>query len=337
MPLLITQDDLRPLIEGAHFFQDVFQVIRDALLNTPTSDLGYLSWLAFPLGEEGRHFNINVLTTPTAGTSLRIFPVSGGNIHPSRDGYFALLIDNQDGRLQALMAIDDISPLRTSAPVSLACMHLARQNTTTLAMLGSGIQARYHLRAIRQTLPFLKNVRVFSPTEEHRLRYAVEMSEQTGWDITAASSAREAVEDADIVCITATGREPVVEASWLQPGTLVISITGLGLPPDLVTRVVVPALEGPIIRPSGWDPRAVMTTTGGRDPSTIATTLAAVMRGESQARLEAKDIVLYEQRGAYAWDALLLRWIYNWAVEHDAGTPFHLTSEARVLATEDSR
>jgi ornithine cyclodeaminase/alanine dehydrogenase-like protein (mu-crystallin family) len=216
-------------------------------------------------------------------------------------------------------------------------MYLARQNATTLAMLGSGIQARYHLRAIRHALPFLKSIRVFSPTEGHRLRYAAEMSEQMGWAITAAGSAREAVNDADIVCITATGREPVIEASWLRPGALVISITGLGLPPDLVTRVVVPALAGPVVRPSGWDPQAVMTTMGDRDPSTVATTLAAVMRGEGQARLEAKDIVLYEQRGAYAWDALLLRWIYNWAVEHHAGTAFHLTSEANALVTENSR
>ena len=95
MPLLLTQDDLRPLIESPHFFSDLFLVIRDALVQQQSNKLGYLSWLAFPLGEEQRRFNINALATPAHGTSLRVFPVSGGDIHPSANGYFALLIDNQ--------------------------------------------------------------------------------------------------------------------------------------------------------------------------------------------------------------------------------------------------
>src|SRR5579885_595904 len=132
MPLLLTQDDLRPLIEGPMFFTDLFQVIRDALLRQQSGSLGHLSWLAFPLGEEGRRFNINALATPNYGTSIRVFPVSGGDIHPPQNGFFALLIDNREGQLQALIATDDLSPLRTSAPVGLASTYLARPGSTTL-------------------------------------------------------------------------------------------------------------------------------------------------------------------------------------------------------------
>ncbi|HLJ33467.1 MAG TPA: hypothetical protein VKU38_07450 [Ktedonobacteraceae bacterium] len=326
MPLLLTQDDLRPLLEWARFPQGVFQVIQDALLQQQSANLGYLSWLAFPLGTEERRFNINALATPADGTSIRIFPVSGGDIHPPHDGYFALLIDNQDGQLQALMATDDLSPLRTSAPVGLACAYLAPPGATTVAMLGSGIQARYHLQAMCHALPALKTVRVFSPTAEHRSDYAADMNVQTGLNVVAVESAQEAVEGADIVCIAATGRKPVLEAAWVRPGALVVSITGQGVPPDLITRIVVPALEGPAVRPSGWDPRPVMATAGGRDPATIATTLIDVMRGTAPARLHDDEIVLYEQRGSYAWDAALLRWAYQWALEHHVGTNFSLSS-----------
>ncbi len=326
MPLLITQNDLRPLIEDAHFYTYVFQVIRTALLERQESDLGYLSWLAFPLGREGRRFNANILTTPIDGTSVRVFPISGGDIHPASNGYFALLIDNEDGHLQALLATDDLSPLRTSAPVGLASAYLARQGAATLAMLGSGVQARYHLQAIRHGVPSLKNVKVFSPTAEHRHHYAAEMSAETGLCVEAVASPQNAVEGADIVCIAANGRGPLMEADWIQPGALIISITGQGLPSDLVKRLVVPALAGPTVRPSGWDPRPVMGATGGRDPSTIAATLADVMRGYATARQHDDDIVVYEQRGSYAWDAALLRWAYNWALEHQAGTVFQLTS-----------
>lgn len=328
MPLLITQADFRPLFERNDFFAEVFHVIREALLQQEQDTLGYLSWLAFPLGQEERRFNINLLATPNDGTSIRVFPVSGGDIHPPHDGFFAFLIDNRDGRLQALMATDDLSPLRTSAPVGLACMHLARPRATTLAMLGSGVQARHHLSAIVPALPSLECVRVFSPTPEHRQKYAAEMSAQTGIRVEAVESTRAAVEGADIVCITAVGRGPALDAAWIQPGTLLISITGQGIPSDLAVRVVVPALAGPSVRPSGWDPRPVMASTGGRDPSTIAATLLDVLRGTVQARQHDNDIVLYEQRGSYAWDAALLRWAYNWALEHRAGTEFHLTSHS---------
>lgn len=326
MPLLLTQDDLRPLIESPAFFTDLFQVIRDALLRQQSSDLGYLSWLAFPLGEGERRFNINALATPNYGTSIRVFPVSGGEIHPPQNGFFALLIDNRDGQLQALMATDDLSPLRTSAPVGLASTYLARPGSTTLALLGSGQQARHHLLALAAGHASLKNVRVFSPHEDHRRSFARTVSARTGIHVEAVESAQKAVEGADIICIAANGRGPLLEAAWVQPGALVISITGQGVPADLAARVVVPALEGPAVRPSGWDPRPVMKSTGGRDPSTIATTLLEIMRGEAPARLRESDILLYEQRGAYSWDAALLRWVYQWALEHEAGTTFQLTS-----------
>lgn len=326
MPLLLTQADFRPLVEGPDFFNALFQVIREALLAQETSNLGYLSWLAFPLGEERRRFNINALATPNAGTSIRVFPVSGGDIQPAQDGHFALLIDNHDGQLQALMATDDLSPLRTSAPVGLAAAYLARPGATTLAMLGSGVQAQHHLRAMRSALPALETVRVFSPTREHRVQYAQAMAAQTGLHIEPVESAQSATSGADIVCLTANGRGPLVETAWIKPGALVVSITGQGLPRDLPVRVVVPALEGPAIRPSGWDPRPVMATAGGRDPATIAATLVEVMRGTSSARQSEQDIVLYEQRGSYSWDAALLRWAYDWALAHHAGTPFQLTA-----------
>jgi len=326
MPLLLTQDDLRPLTERPQFFSEVFQVIRDALLRQQSDTLGHLSWLAFPLKEEGRRFNINALATPNDGTSIRIFPVSGGGPPPEKNGYFAILIDSEDGRLQALMATDDLSPLRTSAPVGLASSYLARSGATTLAMLGSGIQARYHLQAIRYGLPSLKTVKVFSPTEEHRSHYATAMSAKTGLDIIPVESTQAAVEGADIICIAANGRGPLLEASQVRPGALIISITGQGIPTDLKTRIVVPALEGPAVRPSGWDPRPVMASTGGRDRSTIATTLLDVMRGTEPARQHEDDIIVYEQRGSYSWDAALLKWAYNWACENHAGTSFELTS-----------
>ena len=52
----------------------------------------------------------------------------------------------------------------------------------------------------------------------------------------------------------------------LHSGALITTITGTGLPAELPARVVVPASEGPETRPSGWDPRPVMSVNARRDP-----------------------------------------------------------------------
>jgi hypothetical protein len=74
MPLLLNQDDLRPLLTGENFYTDLFQVICDALLRQNDNEPGVVSWLAFPMAQEQQKINIHLMTTPVEGTSIRIFP-----------------------------------------------------------------------------------------------------------------------------------------------------------------------------------------------------------------------------------------------------------------------
>ncbi len=93
------------------------------------------------------------------------------------------------------------------------------------------------------------------------------------------SDARQAIEEAEVVAVTAASNQAVLETAWLRPGALVTNIAGRALPRDIYehTRLVVPALLGPAARPSGWDPFP-LSLNGGRDASTIAATLVDVMR-----------------------------------------------------------
>lgn len=152
MPLLVTQDDLRPFVD--EYVEEVLQVIREALLHQHPDQLGYLTWWAFPLAHEERRINIHALMSPQAGTTIRVYPTVGNR--ESKDTSLVLLFDDQDGHLLALLAGDDLTPLRTAAPVALACQYLARPDASTLAMLGSGEQSRYQLRLILHQLPSLR-------------------------------------------------------------------------------------------------------------------------------------------------------------------------------------
>jgi ornithine cyclodeaminase/alanine dehydrogenase-like protein (mu-crystallin family) len=112
-----------------------------------------------------------------------------------------------DGRL--------ITEMRTAAVSAVATQLLARRETRVLALLGSGVQARSHLEALRLVREF-REVRVWSP------RNARGFAERSG--VRAAASAEEAVRGADVVVVATTSMTPVLAGKWLSPGTHVNAV-----------------------------------------------------------------------------------------------------------------
>ena len=98
-----------------------------------------------------------------------------------------------DGRL--------ITEVRTAAVSAVATKHLARSDASVLAILGSGVQARSHLEALRLVRDF-RQVRVWSP------RRAAAFAEEHG--VVAVTSAEEAVQGADVVVTATTSPTPVL-------------------------------------------------------------------------------------------------------------------------------
>jgi alanine dehydrogenase len=106
-----------------------------------------------------------------------------------------------DGRL--------ITEMRTAAVSAVATQLLARPDASVLAILGSGVQARSHLEALRLVHGF-GDVRVWSP------RNAGAFADRFG--VRAAASAEEAVRGADVVVVATASRTPVLFGEWLSPG-----------------------------------------------------------------------------------------------------------------------
>ena len=112
-----------------------------------------------------------------------------------------------DGRL--------ITEMRTAAVSAVATRLLARPEASVLGILGSGVQARSHLEALRLVRTF-REVRVWSP------RSAPAFAKQFG--VRAAASAEEAVRGADVVVVATTSQTPVLQGAWLAPGTHVNAV-----------------------------------------------------------------------------------------------------------------
>lgn len=134
-----------------------------------------------------------------------------------------MLFDGDSGELRALMNASPITAIRTAAVSAVATRLLARENATCLAIIGAGVEARSHLPAIAAVRP-IERTRVVSRTRQHAEQFAAEMRERFSFPIDVFDTAKEAVHDADIVVTVTSSREPVIERSWISPGTHINAI-----------------------------------------------------------------------------------------------------------------
>ena len=127
------------------------------------------------------------------------------------------LLDARTG--EPLVAMDGrlITEMRTAAVSAVATRLFARRDARTLAILGSGVQARSHLRALLLVRDF-SEVRVWSRTPAHAERFASEFG------LTTAPTPEAAVRGADVVLGLSSVREPLIQGAWLEPHALVCAV-----------------------------------------------------------------------------------------------------------------
>jgi len=118
-----------------------------------------------------------------------------------------------DGRL--------ITEMRTAAASAVATRALAVPDAQVLAILGTGVQARAHVEALRLVRPF-QEIRIWGRNLENAQRLAAQVG------AAAAESAQGAVEGADVVVTVTSSAEPVLRGAWLGPDTHVNAVGWAG-------------------------------------------------------------------------------------------------------------
>jgi ornithine cyclodeaminase/alanine dehydrogenase-like protein (mu-crystallin family) len=141
-------------------------------------------------------------TLPTHQATIQLFSATTG------EPLIAM-----DGRL--------ITEMRTAAVSAVATRRLAREDAQVLAILGSGVQARSHVQALRRVRGF-REIRVWSRTEEHARRFAGEFG------LAVSPSAEAAVRGAGVVVSVTATHDPLVRGAWLGQGALVCAVGAVG-------------------------------------------------------------------------------------------------------------
>lgn len=283
-------------------------------------------WIRLPLqGGERRRVSLLPAVSSGIGIIFRIFPTFPG-ARTQIDSRFIMLFDGKNGQLLSLMADNDLNSARTAAPVALACRYLASPTAVAVAVVGSGHQAREQLPVIKQALPSVREVRVYSPTLEHRIAFAQEMTVRLGIPVEAVDSPRRAVEGADVIELATNAYKPLLEFEWVKPGALVISMAAKQVPGELVLRSRVISSTRRRLQEEKHEPYFSLAEAGKWNFGRLVE-LGQLILGQVPAREKVDDVILCELPGNPLWDAAIAQVAYTWALEKGVGTSFHISSE----------
>ena len=157
-----------------------------------------------------------------AGKLVALFPQNAGTDAPTHQAVIAVF-DPRDGRPAALLDGTAITAIRTGAGSALATRLVARSDAVTIAILGTGVQARSHARAVARVRAF-RELRVAGRTPAKAEALAEELADNLDLPIRPVASWEEACAGADVVCATTHALEPVVRREWLAEGAHVTSV-----------------------------------------------------------------------------------------------------------------
>jgi ornithine cyclodeaminase/alanine dehydrogenase-like protein (mu-crystallin family) len=265
---------------------------------------------------------------PGAGAlSTKLVSVFPGNRQRGRPSHQAVIamFEPETGTPAALMDGEYITAMRTAAGSALSARLLARPGATTLAILGTGVEARSHGVMLPRVRTFARGL-VAGRDPEKAERLAAALADATAAPFEPAASFAAAAGAADVVCATTHATEPVVRREWLQPGTHVTSVgfnaEGSEIDAALVSGSVV-VVESRATSLAPFPAGAVELTAAIRDGSLRTDDVVEVgelVAGVRQGRTAEDQITLYKSVGVAVQDAAAAALVLDAARAQGAGT-----------------
>ena len=220
--LLLSESDVHQVLS----MPDLIAAMETALVQFSAGRVQQPLRTVLAVGEGHAFFGLMPAFVPDADAlGTKLVTVFGSNTAIGLPTHLAtiLLLDPKTGQLLAVMDGRYITESRTAAVSAVSVKHLALPDADTLALIGSGVQARSHLEAIGHVRQ-LREVRVWSPQPRSRERFAKDMQSQCAAPIIQSPTAAAAVRGANIIALVSASREPVVRSEWIGEGTHICAV-----------------------------------------------------------------------------------------------------------------
>jgi ornithine cyclodeaminase/alanine dehydrogenase-like protein (mu-crystallin family) len=234
-----------------------------------------------------------------------------------------MLFNTETGKMIAVMDGGYLTAIRTAGASAMSTKALANQETPVLGVLGAGVQARAHIRALCHVRKF-KKIKIYSPSGTSAIAVKKDLGPQVGVDVEVAGSAEEAVRYSNVVVTVTTAKEPILKPHWLAPGAHINAVGSHR--PDLreidgatlaSSKLVVDSREA-IMAECGDILLAIKenSITEKNIHAEIGEVLARVKSG----RISAGEITLYKSVGIAVQDVAAANLVYHKALERKVGT-----------------
>jgi alanine dehydrogenase len=309
MKLYMTEQDvlaMLPMSKAVELVDSAFRMMADGTaINHPRRRV------VMPTG--------SVLHYMAAGIP-KYFGIKVYSTNPKSGAHFeVLLYRSEDGQPLATIAANHLGQIRTGAASGVATNYLAREDAKVVGIIGSGFQAETQLEAVSNVRK-LSEVRVWSRKAEKREEFARHCSEKFSLNVKAADTARECVESADIVITATSSREPVLEASWIAPGT---HVNGSGsnwadrreLPEELIYKaasvVAVDSIEG--AKMESGDLMIPLNT--GHQDTFPGVELSEIVAGKRAGRTGKDQITVFKSNGLAVEDIAVAGYLFEQSVK----------------------
>ena len=258
--------------------------------------------------------------------TVSVFPGNHGTAYDAHQGA-VLLFEGVHGCPVAVMDGSEITGIRTAAVSGLATRLLARADARSLAILGSGVQARHHLDAMCAVRE-IDRVRVWSRSPDRARAFASWARDQGaptgGPPVEAADTAQQAVKGADIICTTTSAAEPVLQGDWIATGAHVNAVGSClrsrrELDTEAVVRfrLYVDRIES-TLNESG--DLLIPMAEGAVTEAHIQGEIGDLLTGSAEGRRSPDEITLFKSLGLGVEDLAAAWHIHRKAVERGLGT-----------------
>jgi alanine dehydrogenase len=318
--IVLSQAEVRELLD----LDELVDALADAHRDLSEGKASMPPRIAAMVQEQEGLLGVMPSYLPSAGLACKLVTLFPRNRDRETHQAVICVFDPDNGTPLALMDGTFITATRTAAGSALATRLLAREDAKVLALIGTGVQARSHARALPRVRAFTE-IRVAG---RDRAR-AESLAAEIGAVARAVDSFEEAIRGADVVAATTHSKEPVVRREWLSPG---VHVNSVGLNPNgrevdeqtvADAVLVVESRESALAPPPAGAPELV-----GIAPAHVHAELGELVAGSKPGRTSQDQITLYKSVGVAVQDAAAAALVLAAAQNRSAGREIQL-EEAR--------
>jgi alanine dehydrogenase len=272
---------------------------------------------------EGRPWVRDLRIIPGAIEEIGYGVRLGASLRRQGGGVLLVLFDWDTMALKALISDHLVHAVRSTAPCGVMAKYLAREDASTLALIGSGRLARWAAEAVC-AVRSIRDLRVWSPTPAHRAEVVRYLQNRlgSGVKVREVANAETAIRGADVVTTGTKALKPVMRGEWIAPGCTILanSPEEIDQATYLKSKIITTYNDGILTHVPPYQDLVALVQSGKMSEPDFSTELADVVTGKIKARTNAEEIWIGMNPAYGILDVATAAWVYGRARRLGVGT-----------------